>query len=133
METKLEVVAIGPGQYDFVLTFRNDKEMTDQLEADTLRRSGTRVGLLLRGPDGQVQEPLAFEIVRYRDQLVNVSLDPGASSVMRFPAKVEKIGGAWGLVFQDATFRIVPGVTYGVEFSLEGYRSARVEHTFAAP
>ena len=95
-----------------------------------MQRVASRVGLFISDGDF-ILEPIAFDVVAYRDASKIHTLQPQSSAEIVMLGELRKAGvSSHILIFDGAKYKIDLGHTYEISFRLDGFNSNTIFQIF---
>lgn len=117
--------------YEFRVIFLNDSENSMQIPLQKMQRVASRVGLFISDGDF-VLEPIAFDVVAYRDASKIHTLQPQSSAEIVMLGELRKAGASSHiLVFDGATYKIDLEHSYEISFRLDDFKSNAILQVFS--
>lgn len=110
------------GCYEFLVIFLNNSENSMQIPLQKMQRLAGRVGLCISDGDC-ILEPIAFDVVAYRDASNIHTLQPLSAAEFVILGELRKAGvSSHILVFEGATYKIHLEHPYEILFRLDDFQ-----------
>lgn len=130
MKVQFSVRSEAGGRYKFCIDFVNNSDEVLTIPLEKMKRSASRVGLSIREGSSTL-EPIAFDVVNYRESPQLRELPPHGSAEIVLSAELKKAGASSHiLVLDSATYKIGLGHSYEISFRMDEFESNVIHQIF---
>jgi hypothetical protein len=130
MKVQLSVRSQAGGRYKFLINFVNNSDELLIIPFEKMQRTASRVGLFISEGENAL-EPIAFDVVNYRESPQLRELPPHSSAEIVLSAELKKAGASSHiLVLDSTTYRVCLGHSYEISFRMDEFESNTIHQVF---